>query len=296
MHHPFVSVIIPFYGESAELLACLAALRAQTYPGSKFEVVVIDNDSSAGLDDVVNGGGNVRVLFEQRSGSYAARNKGLGECKGEIVAFTDADCIPNDEWIERGVARLMQNDDGCQLVGGRVELSFRKPGYPSTIELYDWLRNFKQKDAVLKEGYSVTANLVTYKTLFDDIGKFNEEWMSRGDKEWCQRAVCRGYPICYDESVVVRHPARGSFGEILAKTRRVAGGVFKEDSQTRGMVGRYVSQLFLGVLPPVGRIRLLVGEEVTKGKRVNLFLLMWLMKLVHLSEYTRLLLGGRARR
>jgi len=118
---PFISVIIPTYHDWERLKLCLAALREQTYPQDRFEVLVVNNDPQDPVPEMELPN-NFQVLSESKPGSYAARNKGISVAKGEILAFTDSDCIPYEDWLEKAVERLL---DGAQRVAGHVELFFK---------------------------------------------------------------------------------------------------------------------------------------------------------------------------
>ncbi len=80
----------------------------------------MDNGSDPGHDrgEIVSHFGQARMIHEPLPGSYAARNQGLSQARGNIVAFTDADCIPNPDWIEKGV-RTLQKFPECGLVAGK---------------------------------------------------------------------------------------------------------------------------------------------------------------------------------
>ena len=83
------------------------ALTKQTYPKNRFEVIVVNNDPAdpcpcIPLPD------NFVLTTEGKPGSYAARNAGIKIAKGEILAFTDSDCIPHSNWIEQAVNILLE--------------------------------------------------------------------------------------------------------------------------------------------------------------------------------------------
>src|SRR5262249_52917854 len=103
MSLPMVSVIIPVYNDAERLPKCLAALEAQTSPSGRSEGVVIDNGSGRPAAPLLAGYTHVRASYEGRPSQYAARNRGLSLAQGEVLAFTDADCVPAPGWIERGV-------------------------------------------------------------------------------------------------------------------------------------------------------------------------------------------------
>src|SRR4051794_296822 len=90
---PFVSIIIPVYNDGERLRTCLTALSKQTYPAERFEVLVIDNGSKVSPGPIVADFPFAKLSIETRPGSYCARNNGLALAKGEMFAFTDADCV-----------------------------------------------------------------------------------------------------------------------------------------------------------------------------------------------------------
>jgi len=89
-----VSVVLPVFNDRQWLETCLEALEHQTYPKDCYEVVVVDNASTVDLKGLVARFQQAHYCYEQKPGSYAARNKGLLTAIGKIIAFTDSDCIP----------------------------------------------------------------------------------------------------------------------------------------------------------------------------------------------------------
>lgn len=181
-HQPFVSVIIPVYNDAERLEKCLAALENQTCPQDLYEVIVVDNASDESITRVVDKYQQTSATYEPEQGSYAARNKGITIAKGEIIAFTDSDCIPAPDWIENGVMALKNNPD-CGIIGGRIKLFFRDPNRLTAVELYEDLTAFPQKRHIEINNFTPTANLFTHKVFFDKVGKFNYKLKSNGDRE-----------------------------------------------------------------------------------------------------------------
>ncbi|MBN1441355.1 MAG: glycosyltransferase family 2 protein, partial [Planctomycetes bacterium] len=103
IEEPFISVIVPARNASATLPGCLLALRAQSYPRDRFEVIVVD-DGSTDNTAAVAAKFWARVISIPPSGPAVARNRGVKESKGEILLFTDADCAPTPGWISRLVS------------------------------------------------------------------------------------------------------------------------------------------------------------------------------------------------
>lgn len=95
------SVVIPAYNAEKLLPECLSSLSGQTVPRGDYEIIVVDDGSTDGTSGVAGSFPGVRVISQQNRGPAAARNLGAREAKGGIVLFTDSDCVPERDWIER---------------------------------------------------------------------------------------------------------------------------------------------------------------------------------------------------
>ena len=225
---PFVSVIIPVYNDAARLKLCLNALAKQSYPTDRYEIIVIDNDSNP-EEDVTNltkSFDNVVLTQELASGSYVARNKGLTLAKGEIIAFTDSDCIPNPDWLENGVQYLADNPS-CGLVAGHVNMFVQQPGKATAIEMYDQVvMGFPQEMLITTYKVAMTANVFTRRSVIEEVGNFRPDLRSYGDGEWAQRVYSAGYEHRYRPDVCVEHPARETFEALTNRVTRYSGGKF----------------------------------------------------------------------
>lgn len=248
---PFVSVIIPVFNDTQRLRQCLQALAQQTYPRDRYEVLVVDNsptpDPSLSLlvtEAVEVQGLSLVLAHEPRRGSYAARNHGLSLAQGDVLAFTDSDCIPDVDWLEKGVSWLTRHPD-CGFVAGRIRFFFQNPDAPTIPEIYDSLHFLQQKVYVEQLRFGATANLFTFKTCFDSVGLFNSDLFSGGDREWGERVFAAGYAQQYADDVVIAHPARHSFHELRTKAVRVTIG----DHYLNNANDSSFMTFFAGVLP-----------------------------------------------
>lgn len=121
---PMVSVIIPTRNRRVTLQATLKSLQQQSYPQDRYEVMVVDNGSDDGTKEMVEemaarSGGLIRYLRQDNQGPALARNRGIQETTGEIVAFTDSDCVADADWLRAG-ARALEQDERLGLIVGRV--------------------------------------------------------------------------------------------------------------------------------------------------------------------------------
>lgn len=224
---PFVSVIIPVFNDVEHLKICLQALEKQTYSQSLYEVVVIDNgsDKEQDIKGVVTQFKQAIAIDESLPGSYVARNQGISIAKGDVIAFTDADCIPATNWIQNGVKHL-QSTPNCGLVAGKIEVYFQDDNNISPVEIYESITAFPQQKLVEKYGYGAMANVFTFKKVINNVGTLNSNLKSHGDVEWGQRVRASGYQLFYADDACVAHPARYSFEQLYKRTIRLVGGKF----------------------------------------------------------------------
>jgi len=122
MSAPFVSVIIPTHNRMEPLEKCLARVCSQDYPKKSYEIMVVDDYSTDGTPSLVRmlqkKHHNLHYLQIQRKSPGAARNAGLAKAKGEIIAFTDDDCVAPHDWISSLVKEFLGTDTAA--VGGAV--------------------------------------------------------------------------------------------------------------------------------------------------------------------------------
>ena len=101
------SVIVPVRNGRRHLEELLAALSGQTLPRDRFEVLIGDDGSTDGsTDGLATADGWVRVFSGPPRSSYAARNRAARAARAETLAFCDADCLPEPDWLEKGIAAV----------------------------------------------------------------------------------------------------------------------------------------------------------------------------------------------
>jgi glycosyltransferase involved in cell wall biosynthesis len=167
---PIFSVIIPVYNDWDPLKSCLNAFENQSLKPEKYEILIVDNHSSINVSSKLDLPDNTRVLHQPKPGSYAARNLGIRSSRGTYLAFTDADCIPDSDWLKNAL-QLFQ-EKSCSLIGGNVKVT-KKNNANFTVYLYEKQFMFQQQETV-KKGESVTANLIVKKDVLNVVGLFDE--------------------------------------------------------------------------------------------------------------------------
>jgi glycosyltransferase involved in cell wall biosynthesis len=192
-----VSVIVPARDASATLPRTLAALAAQDLT-EPYEVIVVDDASVDGTAAIAAAApGPVSLVRANGDGPGPARNAGVAAARGEVLAFTDADCFPAGDWLRRGLAAIAKAD----LVQGRVV-----PDPAVALGPFDRTVNVDGE-----RGLYETANLIVRRSLFEGLGGF-EDWLpARIGKPLAEdlwfgwRARRSGARTAFGEDVLVRH-------------------------------------------------------------------------------------------
>ena len=280
----FVSIIIPTYNDWTRLSKCLNALAHQNYSKEKFEIIVVNNNPESHIPDDYFIPDNCSVITEGKPGSYAARNAALKLVKGEIIGFTDSDCIPENNWIANAIDYFI-NDKTCPRIAGNVSIFFETSNR-TRAQLYDNLYAFNQKGYVDTFGTGVTANLFAYKYIFDKVGYFDETLMSGGDFLWGILANKNGYKIEYMENVIVKHPARNTLKELLKKEKRVGAGQAEFLKGHENMFLNFL-EFLKQIRPRLADIKFIwsKGKELTLANKIYICLLR--RYLLSVRAYTR---------
>lgn len=214
---PLVSVVVPARNAQPTLAALLDALADQTV--RPVEVILVDDRST---DDTaaVAGAHPLRpvVVRGPGRGSYAARNCGIAVAAAPVLAFTDADCVPAVDWLDRGLVALAA---GSQLVGGRI-VQRRRDG-ASRWERYDRATYLDQAELV-PQGFAATANLLADAATVRRLGGFDETLRSSGDLDLGRRAGAAGLEVTYAADAVVEHTPRTTAAELWRLHRRLGAG------------------------------------------------------------------------
>ena len=156
---------------------------------------------------------------------------------------------------------------------------------------------FDQRKNVEENNYSVTANLFTFKDLFEQIGGFDQVLKSRGDREWGKRAASFGYPLQYASDVRVAHPARYSFAQLQKRMARLAGGFEDLEQKNRSLFTKQDRQEFsLSLVPSIQTFLRIWHSQLTVIQKVKVMFIGAAVKYIKIRERLRLKLWGKSTR
>ncbi len=180
---PFVSVVVCAFNEEKILRQCLDALVSQTYPVERYEIQVIDDEStdqtfSIAEEFIISRKGclpYIRLTCIRHGGLSVARNAGIRLSRGEIIAFIDGDAVPDRKWLEELVKPFLE---GADYVGGRIDLLNTDSWFASFL-LRTRHKQFFGPHIFNDE--CIGCNMAFRKHIFDAMGGFHENFVSRGD-------------------------------------------------------------------------------------------------------------------
>lgn len=273
---PNIAVCVPAFRDPEGVRSLLEHMREVEHPRESLRILVVVDGGDEPTVQAASSGG-AEALAVPKSGSYAARNAALDQLGTwpDIVAFTDADCLPEPSWLSAHVVAL---GEGLDLSGGAVDVTLRRRASPA--EFVDRMRHLRQEEYVTALGFAVTANLAVRRSVLDTV-RFDGRLQTGGDVEFCLRATASGAVLGYTPGAVVRHPARQTDREVLQKVRRIAAGMADRPEAWRG--ARVAA-------PRIRRAPLTLAREqgVSRG-------LLWELHVVLLEWYCQRILVRHAR-
>jgi glycosyltransferase involved in cell wall biosynthesis len=162
-----VSIIIPTFNGGARIAACLEALLEQT-ADTNAEILVVNDGSTDNTIEVVGRYPGVRLMTQSNAGPAAARNRGAREARGEIILFTDDDCVPAHGWLKamtdpfkdpylvgvKGVYRTRQREFVARFVQIEYEDKYRlMAGLPQIDFVDTYSAGFRRDYFLEMDGY-----------------------------------------------------------------------------------------------------------------------------------------------
>jgi len=214
-----LTIVICTHNRARLLEGALESLEEQSLEGDRFEVIVVDNASTDDTGQVVSlhaerGKIDLRYVKEPELGLDAARNRGIREARGGIVAFLDDDARARYDWAAAILEGFRLHD--APILGGRVDLVWEipRPSWFSDVLLRYLIHcdYGSEAEEVTSPPWLYGTNVAFRKSLFQEIGLFRldldrkgESLMGGGDTEFFVRARARGRKLVYLPTLVVRH-------------------------------------------------------------------------------------------
>ena len=260
-----ISIVIPVLNEENHISPCLDSILSQTR--RHIEVIVVDNGSTDRTVELVEKfakmDNRVRLIREDKKGIVIAKNRGIKEASGEVVDFTDADCVAVVSWLGSLVKHF--EDPSVGSVGGpsispkddtalgNIIINSLSCCFPAWKRFCEVSGGFREID------FNPPCNIMYPKKVFNELGSFKEELYPFEDEEMICRINGKGDKIYYDPDAIVYHYRKTSIPDVLKLSYRT-GNSRATALKSRLKMGKfpyllplsvfYVSALFL-ILPMI---------------------------------------------
>ncbi|MDO8433958.1 MAG: glycosyltransferase [Candidatus Binatus sp.] len=212
---PMVSVVICAYNAERTMRRCLESLRKLDYPN--YEVVIVDDGSRDSTAEISMDFPEFRLIRQSNKGLSVARNVGLHAARGELIAYTDSDCVVDPHWLTLMMRSMVENDfDGCggpnyaPHEDGWIEACCAaSPGAPCHVLV-------GQDRAEHLAG----CNMVFSKAALLKIGAFDPQYTAAGDDvDICWRLIDAGYKLGFCPAAFVWHFRRNTIKAYYGQQR-----------------------------------------------------------------------------
>lgn len=179
-----ISVVIAAFNEERLIGKCIEAVKNQTFPKENYEVLVIDNNSTDKTAEIAKEHGATVLFYNKKQGAAFAKQFGVKNAKGEIIAITDADSMPDTDWLET-IDRIMQNKK-LMCIGGTVH-SIDNAFVNLMLIIFDLIAKINQ----FVFGVSLVSgpNMAVRKQAFISIGGFNTALKTSDDWDFSIRIM-----------------------------------------------------------------------------------------------------------
>jgi cellulose synthase/poly-beta-1,6-N-acetylglucosamine synthase-like glycosyltransferase len=203
---PSVSVVVPVRNGDSTIGDCIDAILATDYPADRREILIVDNASTDGTADQIRSR-PVRYLDEPRPGVSNARNRGIAESTGEILAFVDSDCMVEPHWLTELVRPFEDREVGA--VAG--DLQHAPATTAAQRQAARLLGNWQRFAFNSNPAYPITANAAYRRDVLERIGPFDPQMIRAQDVELGLRFQERsGLRLAYAERATACHRNRST--------------------------------------------------------------------------------------
>jgi GT2 family glycosyltransferase len=275
-----MSIIVATHNRCESVRMFLSNLKNLCLPGAlECEVLMVDNNSTDATKQVVTDyavsrNPAVRYLFEQRQGKSSALNTGIREAEGDILAFTDDDCVPDQYWIA-SIVKEFREDPSLSVLGGRVEL-YNKNDISHSISLSKKRIHICHHREIFLQPKIMGGNMVFRRIVFNGLSGFDTllgpgtKMRAAEDLDILWRLYKKQFKMVYSPDVLVFHNhGRKTQAEDNALTRAYGIGrgavyckhILQSDTSTLKIAGAEIYGLCKTLLKS-----LFIGENVPYHK------------------------------
>jgi glycosyltransferase involved in cell wall biosynthesis len=230
---PKASVVIPVFNCRGTIAKCINSLTVLEHPS--FEVIIVDDGSTDGTAEICEAFPRIRVIKLDRGGPSRARNVGISQARGELIAFTDGDCIVDRRWLtelEKGFDRPEVAGVGGDQKSPQDETKMGRR-IQEFLKLIGFMTDYIKTASVMRETeHNPSCNVMYRKSVVEEVGGFDEELFPSEDVELDLKIRRRGYALLYNPAAFVGHYRPGNYRDFASMMRRYG-------ASQRYLVSRY---------------------------------------------------------
>jgi len=244
---PFVSIIIPVRNEEANLSRCLSGIGEIDYPKNKLELIIVDGGSTDKTVAIASSIGRsasgrsfkAKVFYNRQKIRATGCQIGVKKAKGEIIAFTDADCVVPKNWL-KALLKYLDNDRVASVGGPNItpskDTSFAKAAGEAIWLLTRAGSRYGTSGGKVKEIYhNPGCNVIYRKEAVNEVGGFDSHLLTCEDEELDFRIRQAGYKLLFAPKVIVDHYRRPTYKRIYIQAYRFACGRMQAIKKHRQM-------------------------------------------------------------
>jgi len=202
MAQTLISVIVPVRNGAASLGACLDALCAQTLPPDQYEILVVDDGSTDSTPQIA-ARPRVTCFSLPPSGPAAARNDGAHKANGQLLFFTDADCVPAPDWA----AKLLEGFGDPAVMGAKGAYRTHEQGLVPRFVQLEYLSKYERMARLPNIDFIDTYSAAYRREVFLTNGGFDTSFPTASveDQEFSFRLARKGYKLVFLPQAIVYH-------------------------------------------------------------------------------------------
>lgn len=258
---PFVSIIIPAKNEEKLLRGCISSLHQLNYPKEKIEIIIVDGlstDNTAGVALEMG----AKVIRNVKQTVSPGRNVGFENAKGDLIAFTDADCIVDPNWLSNCI-KYFENDQTVACAGGpnltpADESNFGKAvGFVFDQPVFAAGSIHARVLAEVKEVSSIPGcNAIYRQSVLAKVMPLDESMLTGDDTLLNRKILDLGCRLLYTPDVIVFHYRRPTPRTLWRQFYRYAIGRLQVSKKDKRLLN--IAHVCIGLSLPVGLLTILV--------------------------------------
>ena len=248
--NPFISVIVVAYNAKKDIKDCLDSLLNQSYPRGNYEIIVVVDDEET--HDVIKNYPIVEYHRKKKGNIPSARNDGISIAKGEIIAFTDSDCVVDVRWLEN-ISKSFNIYTKISAVGGLIK-PYETDPVSSSLAILNMV-GYSSGNLSFERQFP-TSNAAYKKESLDAIGGFDENALVGEDIDLYRRLKENNNSLLFNPNVIVYHKHRAKLLQVFLwcyNTKKKSLYAVKKyklyKNAIRQFTPAFLSLLFVMVIP-----------------------------------------------